>query len=432
MHTYDVFGVSAAINPYSYIDRGALDKEFQRLLERKQTHIAIRGASKVGKSWLRQKVLESPLTVQCRLGYTMNDIYRDALAQLDVVLEFDKSTTRAIKGKVKGSAEAGWKLIAKASGEIEVAGELTEEKKAHRVGKDINDLNFIASIIKESGRTLVIEDFHYLTVEQQTQVAFDLKTLWDYQMLVVVVGVWTSANMLISLNPDLAGRMEELSVSWQPRELQEVLVKGCNHLNLRPSAALATKIAEISYGSVGLLQSLAIRYIDSELRIEESAPAESPVSLDDLKKLDDAAMHVAEQQNQLYQSFATRVCDGIRRHKKATGIYAHAMAAVMSATDSELTDGYSANEIYDVAHGRQPRIQLGNLKKVLAKFPELQIDGDGRGLVLAYEPRQEVVSVVDRNLLLYRRYATVKWPWEELIAEVSEVDGAFDNGDTAK
>lgn len=403
-----------------------MDREFRKLVERQQTHIAIRGASKAGKSWLRQRVLTEPIVVQCRLSYTTLDIYRDALARLDVRVELEKTSTNAIKGKVTASGEAGLKLIAKVTGSVEVAGEHQTATKDKAVGKDIDDLEFIASLIRASGRMLVIEDFHYLPIDEQRKFAFDLKTLWDYKTFVVVVGVWISENMLITLNPDLSDRIEELSVTWQPAELKQVFLKGCTKLNLRPTDQVADALASISYESVGLLQKLALRLIDDELGIADAAPDGTEVVIDKAAAVNDAAMHVAEQLNQLYQAFAKRVCDGIRTRKNSTGIYAHGMAAVMSASDEELSSGLSAKAVHSVAHAKQPRIQLGNLKAALTRFPELQVDSDGRGLVLAYDPQDEKISVVDKQLLLYRKFATVKWPWEDLIEEVSKEQAAFD------
>ena len=52
--TSDVFGISNAVLADSYVDRGALDQALRQLLER-PTHVALRGASKCGKSWLRGK-----------------------------------------------------------------------------------------------------------------------------------------------------------------------------------------------------------------------------------------------------------------------------------------------------------------------------------------------------------------------------------------
>jgi hypothetical protein len=43
---------------------------------------------------------------------------------------------------------------------------------------------------------------------------------------------------------------------------------------------------------------------------------------------------------------------------------------------------------------------------VLEKIEHLQVDDEGRGLVLAYNEANREVSVVDRQLLLYRKYST--------------------------
>ncbi len=366
-----------------------MDRAFRKLIDRKQTHIAIRGASKSGKSWLRQRVLADSIVVQCRLSYSTLDIYRDALARLEIKIETERTTTDAIKGKIVASGEAGIKLIAKVTGSGEFSGEQNVAITERNVGKDVGDLEFIASLLRDSGRILVIEDFHYLSADEQRRFAFDLKTLWDYSTFIVIVGVWISENMLITLNPDLSDRIEELSVTWQPVELKQVLVKGCKNLNLRPTDAVADELAKISYESVGLLQKLSLRLIDDELGIHDSAPEGQEIVIDQLPAVHDAAMHVAEQLNQLYQAFAKRVCDGIRTRRDSTGIYAHAMAAVMSAKDDELSVGLSARAIYEKAHQRQARIQFGNLKIALTHVQELQVDDDGRGLVVAYDAQDE-------------------------------------------
>lgn len=428
MKVHEVFGIQPTVREYSYIDRGSLDREFKKLLDRKQTHIAIRGASKAGKSWLRQKVMTDPIVVQCRFQYTTSDIYRDALARLDIRLEVEQTTAAKWGGKISAGGEAGLKLLAKVQGSGEASYAHEENKKDKVVGKDMSDLEFIAALIRESGRTLVIEDFHYLPEAEQRKFAFDLKTLWDYRTLVVIVGVWISENMLITLNSDLSDRIEELSISWSGAELQQVLAKGCGALNLRMHPDVAALLSEISYGSVGLVQKLALRLIDDEMGIAEAAPHGQEILISQLDKVPDAAMHVAEQLNQLYQTFARRVSEGIRQRRNATGIYAHAMAAIMGAADKSLSEGLSGKQIFAIAHARQPRVQLANLRAVLLKFPELQVDADGRGLVLAYDSQHDLITVVDRQLLLYRRFATVTWPWEEIIAEAGDAEDRYSDG----
>ena len=87
--THDVFGVSNVVLADSYVDRGELDEELMKHLGR-PNHIALRGESKCGKSWLRQTVVPDAIVVQCRLGKTTLDIYRDALSEMEVRLEVDR------------------------------------------------------------------------------------------------------------------------------------------------------------------------------------------------------------------------------------------------------------------------------------------------------------------------------------------------------
>jgi hypothetical protein len=100
----------------------------------------------------------------------------------------------------------------------------------------------------------------------------------------------------------------------------------------------------------------------------------------------------------------------------------------MGASDAELTKGLPTETLYERARARQSRILLGNLKSVLSKIETLQVDSEGRGLVLAYDEKKGV-SVVDRQLLLYRRFATVSWPWDEIISSSDETSVEADEVD---
>jgi hypothetical protein len=93
------------------------------------------------------------------------------------------------------------------------------------------------------------------------------------------------------------------------------------------------------------------------------------------------------------------------------------MAVIVNADDEMCIRGIPLDYIFQQAHAREPRVQKGNLRTILEKIEGLQVDGDGRGLVVAYNEADGEVSVVDRQLLLYRKYSTVSWPWEDLIEE---------------
>jgi hypothetical protein len=420
--THDVFGVSNEVLLDSYVDRGELDEEIGQLLER-PTHIALRGVSKCGKSWLRQTVLPDAIVIQCRLGKAVLDLYREALGELGVRLEVSTTTQSSLSGKVEASGELGIKLLAKVTGRAGIDSTQGDMTTSAPVSEDINDLRLVAALISASGKRLVIEDFHYLSIDERRKFAFDLKALWDFGVFVIIVGVWSEQNMLIYLNPDLTGRVHEVSIVWTAPDLRKILEKGGTALNLEFSPELKERAISDCHENAGILQKLILGTLD---RVGIHEEQKQSTMVEDLAALEHAELFYAEQLNPLYQQFAKRVARGIRVRHNATGIYAHALAVVLSATDEDLIRGISLDRVYEEAHGREARIQKGNLRTVLERLQALQVDDDGRGLVLAYNEANGDVTVVDRQILLYRKYSTVKWPWEDLIREAEDQGELFD------
>lgn len=291
MKASEVFGVQASVNDYSYVDRGNLDEEIRRLAER-ETHVSLKGESKAGKSWLRQKVFPDAIVVQCRLGFAATDVYKSILASLDIKLDISHNKKHGGMLEFSGSGEAGWKLLAKVVGSAKLSGSLESGTQRHPVGKDLNDLEFICGIIRESGRRVVIEDFHYLSNEAQRSLAHDLKAFWDYRTFVVIIGVWVRRNYLTHLNPDLAGRITEVSVYWSATDLVAVIQKGSNNLNIDIDHEISSKIVRDSYGNVGLLQALVLETLDQSDIFEGKPDKQFCTRID---AYESAAMNYAEQ-----------------------------------------------------------------------------------------------------------------------------------------
>jgi len=416
MKSTEVFGVTSDILLASYVDRNRLDEEMKKYLSR-DTHIAIKGESKSGKTWMRKKNIPTGLIVQCRYGRTVIDIYKDALSQLGINLITQSKTSRDISGSVEATTEAGNSLLMKIGVTLRLTGKRSTENNFTPVGRDINDLKFISEILNGSGRKLIIEDFHYLNESERKVLAFDLKALWDYKCFVVVIGIWAQSNYLFYLNPDLTGRVNEISVYWTDSELGKVIENGSPYLNIEFSRKIKTGLVGNSYQNVGILQSLIIRTLDLS---NVSKTITEKKMLNDYVKFQDASMEYAEQLNSYLLKFANTVSEGIRKRQNSTGIYAYTMDAITNASDKDLIDGLSSSRIFEIANRRQPRIQKGNLKLILQKIEEIQVDEDGRGLIVSYDRTSERVFIVDRQLLFYRKYKTVPWPWDSIISESSD------------
>jgi hypothetical protein len=180
-----VFGISPEVRENSYVDRGNLDEAMRKMLGR-TTHISIRGPSKSGKSWLRQRVLSEPITVQCRLRKPFTDIYVDALSQLDISLQVKESHQGVFKASVTANGSVGSALLAKIGISASLDNDTTTSNETKIVGHDSNDLRFVADALRASGRRLVIEDFHYMSTADRSGFAFDLKALWDYGVFITL------------------------------------------------------------------------------------------------------------------------------------------------------------------------------------------------------------------------------------------------------
>ncbi|BCM88060.1 hypothetical protein [Methylobacterium indicum] len=426
LKTNEVFGISNNILEHSYVDRGNLDETINLYLGRK-THLALRGESKCGKSWLRQRTMPDAIIVQCRLNRTVADLYVDALSQLGIKLTIEESSKNALKGSVEATQEIGSSIFAKLGFKQSVGSdsEISDKKKA--VGQDINDLRYIADIIRVSGRRLVIEDFHYLSQAERKSFAFDLKAMWDYGCFITLIGVWVESNLLLHLNPDLSGRIHEINVFWSKNDLRSVIDKGSNALNILFDEKLTRELVSNSFETVGILQTLILSLLDHIKVYEQQSKR---LEITDMAALEGAAMQYAEQLNGIYQTFAKRVTKGIRNRSNSTAIYAHMLSVVMASSNDILSKGLSLDYIFKEANARQPRIQKGNLRTVMDKIDALQIDDDGRGLVMTYDGTKEEVSIVDHQLFLYRKYATIRWPWEDILENAKEGDSGLEADDT--
>ena len=107
-----------------------------------------------------------------RLNKSVQEIYVEALENLGVKLVLESSSTHRIKGTVEASGEAGVSLLAKVASKFGVGFEKTEAIKEKDLKYDLNNLKFIADLLIESGQRLVVEDFHYLSLDNRKQFAY--------------------------------------------------------------------------------------------------------------------------------------------------------------------------------------------------------------------------------------------------------------------
>ena len=146
---------------------------------------------------------ENRITVHCTPGQATEDVYRSVLRQLsvEILTERVNESSESLTGKVGARFSAILPFFGKAEVEGQSAIERATGREAH-----IRPIEFNLSLAQDIGELIlrverrpeffVLENFHYLSSEQQAIIAFDLRTFEEMGIRFIVRGVWKEANRL--------------------------------------------------------------------------------------------------------------------------------------------------------------------------------------------------------------------------------------------
>lgn len=411
---HDVFGVKPGAREHSYVDRGRLDEALRYALAAKRV-VVIHGDSKQGKTWLRQQVLpaEDCVAVQCQLGATPASLLQEALGLLGVNAVLRLTSTSDLSGSMdlSGSGELGLRLLAKLRLQAKARGAAGRRRQRETVpiGRTPGHLAWVAGALIESGRRLVVEDFHYLDEKVRKQFAFLLKALGDYGVHPVVIGVWSQDHLLTYYNGDLSERVEDIHLMWTARELEQVLQRGGEALNVSMSNTLRQELIRDAYGNVGTLQTLA-EEVCKQAGVYERQ--QDPLYLPPGPNLARARELVAGGMRPRFQNFADAYVAGMRHCDDTERCALHAIVGVVcEQLDDQLLAGVTVDALASapVAAG----LTRADLLAALGRLERFQSELEISPLMLTYNRHAQTVGLIDRRFLFYRKYGTPRWPWDE-------------------
>ena len=259
----DVFGVSRK-PVLSYIERPEVDGAFENAIK-SDKQIIVYGASKQGKTALVSKYLpyDDCLAISCSPKSKVTDIYKSILRKLDIEIITDKQKSKSAGVEVGAVAKIKSKIPFLVSGEAEgsTKAEASTEQQLYyksiefnlELPQDIFDLYIQAKVDK----FVILEDFHYLSIDVQKQLAFDLRTFQELGLRFIILGVWKERNRFIQFNGDLQDRIAEIPVEpWDEIEFIKVAQKGAQKLNIEFSNEIIKSLCTESLGSIGVFQEL--------------------------------------------------------------------------------------------------------------------------------------------------------------------------------
>jgi AAA+ ATPase superfamily predicted ATPase len=251
----DVYGINRDL-PQNYVTRKEVDELFVNSLTRDK-HLVIYGSSKQGKTSLRKHCLKEDdyIVVHCSNRWSLGDLHSAILKRAGY--EVTQSTTRTATGRNK--ILASFKAALMGAG-IATSGE-RERSESDAVTKqplelDPDDVNDIIKALGGFHKFIVLEDFHYLSIETQKDFAVALKAFHEQSPLCfIIVGVWLEESRLTVYNGDLTGRVIGINADrWKPDELREVISAGESLLNTQFTPGFSDAVIANCFDSVYIVQ----------------------------------------------------------------------------------------------------------------------------------------------------------------------------------
>ncbi len=391
--TDDVYGLNRGL-PLNYVSRDTVDDTLIDNLTRHK-HIVIYGSSKQGKTSLRKHCLEPSdyIVIQCSNRWSIGDLHSAILKKSGFRIA-NSSSTGGGKGKLRFSVAFA-----------EVEGEVGRESTTHEteLELDVSDVNDVIDALERSGfkRFVILEDFHYLSVETQKDFAVSLKAFHESSCLCfIVIGVWLEENRLVVYNGDLTGRVVSVDAdAWSHPELEEVIDKGAELLNIAFSSAFKNELISLSQKSVYIVQEVC-REVCRDEHVFGPQPSIRQVGqgVDLVAKV----KGIVNLQGARYRSFLSQFADGFQETNLE--MYRWLLYPVLNASIKELEVGLTYSTMRGVLQTDHPLgegLNLGNLTQALQSVANLQVRKEIKPIILDYDQTNRRLRVVDRGFLIW-------------------------------
>ncbi|OOB89895.1 hypothetical protein B0T42_14880 [Rathayibacter sp. VKM Ac-2630] len=393
--------------PLTYVKRPKVDDRFVNELGR-ENHIVVYGSSKQGKTSLLLSAMDGldHLVVQCSTEWTKEKLYAAILKEAGVTLVDSTTRARGSSNEIGSEIEGEVSASVFAKFRAKIAGKMTDTNEENVVERAIPiDLGSAADMIRlleelEFGRFIVVEDFHYLSVEVQKAFSSDLKAFYERSNFsFIIVGVWLEADRLIVYNGDLAHRITSIPADqWTDDELAEVVKEGEPLMNAHYSDAAVELLVWRAQKNVGQLQE-AVRQLFLERGIYETT--DETVHFEDVDEIDRAFAYVADQLAGRYANSINKFSEGLR--DQTLHMYKWVMHAVIAAPAEDRRAGLKAMDIVRHVQDHHPKgsISPNNIHAALANVVKVQNHAEITPIILDYDLTHRRLTVVDNGFHVY-------------------------------
>lgn len=411
--TEDVFGVKSKLI-LSYIERGKVDKKFQSAIN-DGNEVIVYGSSKQGKTTLILKHLEPNryVKVECSPQTQPIDIYKSILRQSDIgyISSETTSASEELGAKAGGSFKIKIPWFGDAGGNAEVSGidksgvsqQQTFIEYNLALAQDVSEL----LLKKKINKYIILENFHYLSMEVQETLAYDLRVFQDNNIIFIILGIWREANRLVQFNGDLLDRITEVPVEpWEKDDFYRVISKGEGLLNVDFSAIKDTLI-NAAFDSIGVVQEIC-KQCCLVAGIESTQSETYKITNEHLKEaLNIKAKEYGVRHNRNFESFVDIARKTSNQSGKASLAFPYYFVKLLLTYNlTNIENGLSRTNLLDEIrkiHHRPDDVRSGDLGAFLNNLTQHQINKKIQPPFADYDRGGNVVKIIDSSLYFYLR-----------------------------
>jgi len=422
--TTDVFGVKSTLIK-SYIERESVDARFKAAIN-DGNEVIVYGSSKQGKTSLILKHLqeEDYVKVECSPQTSPIDIYKSILRQLRIRYIESETTESGLEhgGKVSGGFKVKIPFVGDSGVNAEVADKAIEKssKTETFVEYNLELAQDLSELLKDHDmkKYIVLENFHYLTLDAQESLAYDLRTFQDHHIVFIVLGIWREANRLIQFNGDLLDRVTEVPVEpWSKEDFHRVIEIGENLLNVDFSGVEERLIAD-SFDSVGVVQEIC-KLCCLNAGIEETSEQTVSIQGKDLdmsleqKANDYGARHIRN-----FESFVDiRVRTSTQSGKPSLAFPYYFIRLLLTHEFEDIQKGLSRATLLEEIrriHHRPDDVRSGDLGQFIHNLTQHQISKKIQPPFVDYDRGGKIMKIIDSSLYFFLKHCDR----EEILADI--------------
>ncbi|MCO4855345.1 hypothetical protein MKD49_02495 [Herbaspirillum sp. WGmk3] len=413
--TNDVFGVRSKLIA-SYIEREAVDQAFREALT-DGNEVIVYGSSKQGKTSLILKNLPEKqyVKVECSPQTEPIDIYKSILRQLNI--KFIESETSEHKYEHGGKVSAGFKIKIPFTGTTAgLDAELSDKsitglsRKENFVEYNLELAQDISEILKLYGddKFLILENFHYLTLEVQETLAYDLRVFQDQGIIFVILGIWREANRLVQFNGDLLDRITEIPVEpWTKSDFLKVIRKGAALLNV-DFAEVEEDLIEGSFDSIGVVQEVC-KYCCMSAGVAQTAGSPVRITKDHLQAaIDKKTSEYGVRHTRNFESFVDIARKTSNQSGKLSLAFPYYFIRLLLTTEfASIEQGLLRSTLLEEIrrmHHRPDDVRSGDLGAFLHNITQHQINKKIQPPFVDYDRGGKVMKIIDSSLYFFLRH----------------------------